>query len=110
MFSRRSILAFASILVLPSLAQAAEVVNIYSYRQPELTAPLFAEFTRQTGIEVKSVFAENGLVERLEQEGRLSPADLLMTADVGRLVSAAGKGLAQAADAWRGAMASLGSS
>lgn len=99
MFSRRSIFAFASILVLPSLAQAAEVVNVYSYRQPELTAPLFAEFTKQTGIEVKSIFAENGLVERLEQEGSLSPADVLMTADVGRLVSAADKGLAQVVDA-----------
>ncbi len=99
MFSRRSIFAFASILVLPSLAQAAEVVNVYSYRQPELTNPLFAEFTKQTGIEVKSIFAENGLVERLEQEGSLSPADVLMTADVGRLVSAADKGLAQAVDA-----------
>ncbi len=98
MFSRRSIFAFASILVLPSLAQAAEVVNVYSYRQPELTNPLFAEFTKQTGIEVKSIFAENGLVERLEQEGSLSPADVLMTADVGRLVSAADKGLAQALD------------
>lgn len=99
MFSRRSIFAFASILVLPSLAQAAEVVNVYSYRQPELTTPLFAEFTKQTGIEVKSIFAENGLVERLEQEGSLSPADVLMTADVGRLVSAADKGLAQVVDA-----------
>ncbi len=99
MFSRRSIFAFASILVLPSLAQAAEVVNVYSYRQPELTNSLFAEFTKQTGIEVKSIFAENGLVERLEQEGGLSPADVLMTADVGRLVSAADKGLAQAVDA-----------
>jgi iron(III) transport system substrate-binding protein len=41
------------------------------------------------------VFAENGLVERLAQEGPNSPADLLLTADAGRLVEAANRGLAQ---------------
>ncbi|MCA3554179.1 Fe(3+) ABC transporter substrate-binding protein [Aestuariivirga sp.] len=76
-------------------AQAAAVVNVYSYRQPELIKPLFDAFTARTGIEVKAVFADNGLVERLAQEGRNSPADLLLTADAGRLVEAAGRGLAQ---------------
>jgi iron(III) transport system substrate-binding protein len=56
---------------------------------------MFKAFTAKTGIEVKLVFAEKGLIERLEQEGSLSPADVLMTADVGHLVTAAGKGLAQ---------------
>jgi iron(III) transport system substrate-binding protein len=35
------------------------------------------------------------LVERMEQEGALSPVDVLLTSDVGRLVDAAKKGLAQ---------------
>ena len=90
---------FLAALFLPLLfggaAHADGVVNVYSYRQPQLVEPLFKAFTEKTGIEVKSVFAEKGLVERLEQEGDLSPADVLMTADVGRLVEAAEKGLAQ---------------
>jgi iron(III) transport system substrate-binding protein len=82
-------------LLFSSTAHADGVVNVYSYRQPQLVEPLFKAFTEKTGIEVKSVFAEKGLIERLEQEGDLSPADVLMTADVGRLVEAAEKGLAQ---------------
>ena len=97
-FSHRYVIALAAFATLQTPVQAAEEVNVYSYRQPELIDPLFAEFTKQTGIEVRTVFAENGLIERMEQEGALSPADLLMTADVGRLVSAADKGLAQPVD------------
>ena len=94
-FSRRSLLALAAFAALQAPAKAAEEVNVYSYRQPELINPLFDQFTKETGIAVKTVFAEKGLLERMEQEGALSPVDLLMTADVGRLVIAADKGLAQ---------------
>jgi iron(III) transport system substrate-binding protein len=87
--------AFALSILFSGAAHADGVVNVYSYRQPQLVEPLFKAFTEKTGIEVKSVFAEKGLIERLQQEGDLSPADLLMTADVGRLVEAAEKGLAQ---------------
>jgi iron(III) transport system substrate-binding protein len=76
-------------------AWAEGVVNVYSYRQPQLVEPLFKAFTAETGIAVRMVFAEKGLIERLQQEGELSPADLFMTADVGRLVEAADKGLGQ---------------
>ena len=44
------------------------------------------------------VFAEKGLIERMEQEGALSPADLLMTADVGRLVGSGRQGPGQPVD------------
>jgi iron(III) transport system substrate-binding protein len=95
----RCVLAvFLGALPLYGSARAADVVNIYSYRQPELVQPLFDAFTKQTGIEVRMVYAEKGLIERLEQEGPLSPADILLTSDVGRLVEAADKGLAQALD------------
>lgn len=94
--TRRICLAvLASTLPFTSVAVANGVVNVYSYRQPQLVEPLFKAFTEKTGIDVKMVFAEKGLIERLEQEGSLSPADLLMSADVGRLVEAAEKGLAQ---------------
>lgn len=83
------------LMLFAATASANGVVNVYSYRQPQLIEPLFKAFTEKTGIEIKMVFAEKGLVERMEQEGALSPVDLLLTADVGRLVDAAAKGLAQ---------------
>ncbi|MBL8791604.1 MAG: Fe(3+) ABC transporter substrate-binding protein [Rhizobiales bacterium] len=84
-----------STFLLASAANADGTVNVYSYRQPQLVQPLFDAFQKETGIEVKMVFAEKGLIERMEQEGTLSPVDVLLTADVGRLVEAADKGLAQ---------------
>ena len=96
--SRRAFLASLSLAAFASAARAANVVNVYSYRQPILIDPLFAEFTRETGIEVRTIFAENGLVERLAQEGRNSPADVLLSADVGRLVEATSRDLAQPVD------------
>ena len=95
MLTRRLVLALLTLPLAFTAAQADGVVNVYSYRQPQLVEPLFKAFTEKTGLEVKMVFAEKGLVERLEQEGTLSPADVLMTADVGRLVDAADKGLGQ---------------
>jgi iron(III) transport system substrate-binding protein len=92
---RLCVAVLATAVPFASVAWADGVVNVYSYRQPQLVEPLFKAFTDKTGIDVKMVFAEKGLIERLEQEGALSPADVLMSADVGRLVEAAEKGLAQ---------------
>ncbi len=94
-FFRRSMFALATLAVFTVPSRAENVVNVYSYRQPQLINPLFELFTKETGIAVKTIFAENGLVERLQQEGPLSPADILLTADVGRLVDAKDKGLGQ---------------
>ena len=97
--SRRSLLSLTAALAVTVAsvpARAAGEVNVYTYRQPSLIDPLFKEFTARSGIRVRTVFAENGLVERLAQEGRNSPADVLLTADVGRLVEAANRGLGQA--------------
>src|SRR3546814_10213986 len=76
-------------------AQAAEEVNVYSYRQPFLIQPIFDAFTRETGIAVNTVFAPEGLVERLKQEGANSPADLIFTVDIGRLSDAYEAGVTQ---------------
>ena len=96
MLSRRLALTLAfSLFSLSSTALADGIVNVYSYRQPALVEPLFKAFTDATGIEVRMVFAEKGLIERMQQEADLSPVDVLMTADVGRLVEAVGKGLSQ---------------
>src|SRR5918912_2551404 len=76
-------------------AQAAEVVNVYTYRLPELIRPLLQAFTKETGIRVNAVFAQEGLEERIRAEGRNSPADLLLTVDIGRLQQAKDMGLTQ---------------
>ncbi|MGI9373602.1 MAG: Fe(3+) ABC transporter substrate-binding protein [Hyphomicrobiales bacterium] len=63
-------------------------VNVYSYRQPSLVEPLFKAFTDKTGIKVNTIFAKKGLIERLNAEGENSPADVLLTVDIGRLTQA----------------------
>jgi iron(III) transport system substrate-binding protein len=65
-------------------ASAAEV-NVYSHRQEILVRPLLDAFTKETGIKVNVVFAQKGLVKRLEAEGRNSPADIVLTVDVARI-------------------------
>lgn len=90
-----SLVASASV---SSSAFAADEVNVYSYRQPFLIKPMFDQFTKETGIEVNTVFAKSGLVERLQNEGTNSPADLIFTVDVGNLSNAVDAGLTQGAD------------
>ena len=85
-------LAFAT--AVPAIA-SAETVNIYSYRQPDLVAPLLAEFTKQTGIETQVQFLKKGMVEKLKAEGVNSPADVILTVDIGRLSGITGEGLTQ---------------
>lgn len=76
-------------------AEAAEV-NVYSARQEALIRPLLDRFTEQTGIEVNLVSGKaDPLIKRLEAEGMASPADLLLTVDVARLVRAEQAGLLQ---------------
>lgn len=85
---------FAS-LVLSTTATAAETINIYSYRQPFLIDPILAEFTKKTGIKTKMVYAKKGLMERLEREGKLSPADVVLTSNFAILLQMVDKGLTQ---------------
>ena len=66
-----------------------KIVNVYSYRQPFLIEPLFEKFTQMTGIGVRVIFAKKGLVERVKTEGENSPADVLLTVDISRLIHAA---------------------
>ncbi len=88
----RSIKLFASLLLVVALAVpkavSAETVNIYSYRQPFLLAPLLEKFTQETGIETQVIFAKSGLIERLANEGAYSPADLVLTSDFANLIKA----------------------
>ncbi len=75
--------------------QAGSEVNVYSYRQPFLVKPLFEAFESKTGVKVNVIFAKKGLIERMAQEGRNSPADVLLTVDIGRLNKAVVEDVAQ---------------
>jgi iron(III) transport system substrate-binding protein len=76
-------------------AHAAEEVNVYSLRQPFLIEPMFKRFTEETGIRVNTLFSQSGLVERIKHEGRNTPADLLLTVDIGRIQDAVDADIAQ---------------
>jgi iron(III) transport system substrate-binding protein len=66
-----------------------EEVNLYSYRKEVLIRPLIDGFTKKTGITVNIVSGDpDALLERLKSEGMNSPADLLLSADAGRLIRA----------------------
>ena len=52
-------------------------------------------FTEQSGVTVNSLFVRGGLAERVEAEGTRSPADVLMTVDLGNLLDLVERGLTQ---------------
>jgi iron(III) transport system substrate-binding protein len=81
---------FLSFLLLKSPVLLAGVkekkeVNLYSYRQEFLLRPFLNAFTKRTGIKVNVVFMKKGLLQRLKAEGIHSPADVILTVDIGHL-------------------------
>lgn len=78
----------------PAFAQSGEV-NIYSYREQSLLQPLLDKFSEETGIKANVLYAGDGLLERVAAEGELSPADVVLTVDIGNLVGAEEQGLTQ---------------
>ena len=77
------------------IANAADELNIYSYRQSFLTKPFIERFETETGSKINIVFMKKGMLERLKAEGANSPADLIMTVDIARLHALAEAGLLQ---------------
>ena len=77
-----------------ALAQRGEV-NVYTYRESKLIQPLFEAFTKDTGIKVNVISASSGLEQRIKTEGANSPADVLLTVDIGRLEDAVQAGITQ---------------
>lgn len=74
-----------------------KLVTVFSYRHYESDTELYKKFTEQTGIKVEVVKSKaDALFERLKSEGDKSQADLIITADAGRLIKAKADGLLQA--------------
>ncbi len=86
----------AGVLTASPASAETEQVNVYSFRQEALIKPLLDAFSQKTGITVNLVSAKaDALLERLRREGLNSPADLLLTADAGRLYRAQAAGVLQ---------------
>ena len=92
------VIPFFILSLLSSFSISASEVNVYSYRQPFLIEPIMKKFTAETGIKVNILFSKKGLIERVKREGRLSPADLVLTTDISNLVKLSDLGLTQMVD------------
>lgn len=91
------VIAFSGLagLAVAPVAVSAEEVSLYTTREPALIQPLLDEFTKDTSITVNTVFVKDGLIERVKAEGDKSPADVLMTVDIGNLLDLVDAGITQ---------------
>jgi iron(III) transport system substrate-binding protein len=79
-------LAVSYFMALPSHAQEAKELNLYSARHYQTDEALYSEFTKKTGIKINRIEADdNALAERLKSEGINSPADVILMVDAARL-------------------------
>lgn len=91
----RTVVAFGAFAVAGSAFAQSGEVNVYSYRESKLVQPLFDAFSKDTGIKVNIISASSGLEQRIKTEGASSPADVLLTVDIGRLEDAVRAGITQ---------------
>ena len=94
-FIRGTLLAGAVMLTGMTFSASAQELSLYTTREPRLIQPLLDEFTKDTGVKVNTVFVKDGLIERVKAEGDKSPADVLMTVDIGNLLDLVEAGVTQ---------------
>lgn len=71
----------------------AETLTIYSGRNEELIAPLLAQFTADTGVQVNVLYGDTAAVaNQILEEGANSPADVYIGQDAGALGALANAG------------------
>lgn len=78
---------FAVTTQLAAAAAPEPELNVYSSRHYDVDKKVNDAFTQKTGIKVNlvSVTEATQLIERMKAEGKRSPADVLLTVDVGNL-------------------------
>ena len=96
--SLAALFAAGSTSAFAASGEAAEtgpgVVNVYSARHYDTDLALYSDLTERTGIRVNLIEAESDtLIERIVNEGKYSPADILITVDAGRLHRAEQRGI-----------------
>jgi len=100
-FPRQAIAAAVATLVLtlgatPARSAEEPVLNLYSARHYQTDEALYENFTKTTGIKINRIESgDEQLLERIKNEGAMSPADILMIVDAARLWSAQNQGLFQ---------------
>lgn len=88
-----------SATLLATAATAGGVVNIYSARHYDTDDRLYGDFEAATGITVNRIEGDSDeLIARMRAEGRMSPADVLITVDTSRLARAKEAGVLQPVD------------
>jgi iron(III) transport system substrate-binding protein len=94
-FAARGLVAALALASLSTAAVAQGEVNLYTTREAGLIQPLLDAFTKDTKIKVNTIFIKDGLAERVKTEGANSPADVLMTVDIGNLLDTVDQGVTQ---------------
>ncbi|WP_151446665.1 extracellular solute-binding protein [Lacisediminimonas profundi] len=91
-----AVLALSAIAITGAASAQENVLNLYSARHYQTDEQLYTGFTRQTGIRINRIEADdNALFERLKTEGKSSPADVILMVDAARLWRAEAEGLFQ---------------
>jgi iron(III) transport system substrate-binding protein len=94
-----SLALVASLFAATALADSAnaqdEGLVVYNAQHESLGREWIDAFTKETGIKVNVVSASSGLEQRIKTEGANSPADVLLTVDIGRLEDAVQAGITQ---------------
>ena len=76
--------------------ETEQVVNIYSQRHYDVDQMQYDNFEKSTGIKVNVIKSNaDELIQRMQNEGDNSPADLFITVDVGKLWQASNMNLLQ---------------
>ena len=89
-------LALALFTAATAASAQEKVLNLYSSRHYQTDEALYTNFEKATGIKINRIEGqEDPLIERIKSEGDKSPADVLITVDMGRLLKAQQMGLFQ---------------
>ena len=79
-------------MVLAPIFSYAQIIKIYSERQPLLIEPLLKEFEEKTVIEVQWIYSQQGLVQKIILEKNRPVADVYLSSDISRLIDIAEAG------------------
>ncbi|MEM9221440.1 MAG: extracellular solute-binding protein [Pseudomonadota bacterium] len=93
---KRLLVSAAVLFAISAPAFADGELNLYSSRHYDTDEKLYSAFEEKTGIKINRVEdSADVLIERMTSEGELSPADVLLTVDAGRIERANAAGLLQ---------------
>jgi iron(III) transport system substrate-binding protein len=66
-------------------AKDSDTLVVYTSRKEEFVAPLLEKFTKDTGIKVDALYADDAVVNRLKEEAPSPRADIMIGNDAGAL-------------------------